>query len=80
MKENERKQSAFPECSLFPMELGGPPGRLPFFLRRGANFFRMYIIPWEKRRAAQGTPASDPQEDCEGTARTSFVEKRDKYL
>ena len=67
-KENERKWNKmkenrvpFPECSLFPRELGEPPGRLPFFPGRGANFLRMCIIPQEKSGAAQGTPSSDPR-------------------
>ena len=37
-----RGQSAF---SLFTRELSEPHGRLPFSPRRGANFFRMCIIP-----------------------------------
>ena len=58
-------QSAFPECSLCPTELGEPLGRLPFFPRRGSKPFQKVHYSQGKVGAAQGTPSSDPRATLE---------------
>ena len=49
MKEDERKDSAFPECSSFHRESVEPPGRLPFFPMRGANLSECALFPRKKK-------------------------------
>ena len=47
-------------------ELGEAPGRLLFFPQARSKLFQNVHYSLGKRRAAQGTPASDPRGDCEG--------------
>ena len=80
MKENERKESAFPECSLFPKEFGEPLRAALLFPHARSKLLQNVHYSLERRGAAQGTPASDRRGDREGTARDLNLEKRDKYL
>ena len=77
-------QSAFAECSLFPRELGEPPGRLSFFPQARSKTFQNVCYFLGKResrpRGDRERLPSDLRATCEdkfcGEERQVFIELR----